>query len=128
MGVVIEYADRNGEPQWKAPDKSVTWDYTVFGTDAKTREPDGRFDMKFMMMPDEGKPFNRWMVNDQMWPNVDPLMVKKGKRYRMAFHNGMEDSHPLHLHRHSFEVTSVGGQADGGHNERHDQCPEEQHR
>ncbi len=114
MGVVIEYADRNGEPQWKAPDKSVTWDYTVFGTDAKTREPDGRFDMKFMMMPDEGKPFNRWMVNDQMWPNVDPLMVKKGKRYRIAFHNGMEDSHPLHLHRHSFEVTSVGGKPTAG--------------
>jgi len=28
-----------------------------------------------MMMPDEGKPFNRWMVNDRMWPNVDPLMA-----------------------------------------------------
>ena len=114
MGVLIEYADRKGEPQWKAPDKSVVWDYTAFGTDAKTPEPDGRFDMKFMMMPDEGKPFNRWMVNDQMWPNVDPLMVKKGKRYRIAFHNGMEDSHPLHLHRHSFEVTSVGGKPTAG--------------
>ena len=36
MGVVIEYADRKGEPPWKAPDQSVVWDYTVFGTDAKT--------------------------------------------------------------------------------------------
>jgi FtsP/CotA-like multicopper oxidase with cupredoxin domain len=34
-------------------------------------------------------------------------MVKK-ERYRIGFHNGMEGSHPLHLHRHSFEVTSGG--------------------
>ena len=114
IGVVVEYADRKGEPQWIAPDKSVVWDYTVFGTQAKAREPDGRFDMKFMMMPDEGQAFNRWMVNDQMWPKVDPYMVKAGKRYRIAFHNGMEDSHPLHLHRHSFEVTSIAGKATAG--------------
>ena len=114
MGVVVEYANRSGEPQWKAPDKSVTWDYTVFGTEAKVPEPDGKFDLTFMMLPDEGKPFNRWTVNDKLWPNIDPLMVKAGKRYRIAFHNGMEDSHPLHLHRHSFELTSVGGKPTAG--------------
>jgi FtsP/CotA-like multicopper oxidase with cupredoxin domain len=114
MGVVVEYADRKGEPQWKAPDKSVVWDYTVFGSQAKVALPDGKFDLMFMMLPDEGKAFNRWTVNDKFWPNVDPLMVKAGKRYRIAFHNGMEDSHPLHLHRHSFELASVGGKPTGG--------------
>ena len=114
MGVVIEYADRKGEPQWKALDKSVVWDYTVFGTSAKVPEPDGRFEMKVMMMADEGKAFNRWMVNDQMWPKIDPYMVKAGKRYRLVMHNGMEDSHPVHLHRHSFEVTSVNGKPTAG--------------
>jgi len=114
MGVVVEYADRKGEPQWKAPDKSVVWDYTVFGSEAKTPEPDGRFEMKFMMMPDEGQAFNRWTVNDQMWPKIDPFLVHSGKRYRIAFHNGMEDSHPLHLHRHSFELTNVGGKPTSG--------------
>jgi FtsP/CotA-like multicopper oxidase with cupredoxin domain len=54
------------------------------------------------------------MVNDKLWPNVDPLMVHKGKRYRIAFHNGMEDSHPLHLHRHSFELVSIAGKPTGG--------------
>jgi hypothetical protein len=38
-----------------------------------------------MMMPDEGKAFNRWMVNGQMWPNVDPYVVKTGGRYRIAY-------------------------------------------
>jgi len=113
MGVVIEYADRKGEPQWKAL-VNPTWDYTVFGTQAKVPEPDGKFDLTFMMMPDEGKPFNRWMINNKVWPDVDPLMVKAGKRYRIALHNGMEDGHPVHLHRHSFELVSVGGKPTAG--------------
>jgi FtsP/CotA-like multicopper oxidase with cupredoxin domain len=54
------------------------------------------------------------MVNDKLWPKVDPLVVHKGKRYRIAFHNGMEDSHPLHLHRHSFELVSIAGKPTGG--------------
>jgi FtsP/CotA-like multicopper oxidase with cupredoxin domain len=86
----------------------------VFGTQAKVAEPDGKFDLKFMMMGDEGKPFNKWMVNDKLWPNVDPMVVRKGKRYRMAFHNGMEDGHPFHLHRHSFEIVSVAGKPTAG--------------
>jgi FtsP/CotA-like multicopper oxidase with cupredoxin domain len=114
MGVVVEYAGRTGEPQWKAPDKSVVWDYTVFGTQAKAAEPDGKFELNVMMMPDEGQAFNRWMVNGQMWPKIDPYVVKAGKRYRLALHNGMEDSHPVHLHRHSFEVVSVAGKPTAG--------------
>lgn len=113
MGVVVEYANRTGEPQWKAP-AATTWDYSIFGGQAKAPEPDGRFDLKFMMMDDEGKPFNKWMVNNKFWPNVDPMMVRKGKRYRLAFHNGMEDSHPFHLHRHSLEIVSIAGKPTSG--------------
>src|SRR5665213_350833 len=50
MGVVVQYADRKGEPQWRAPENS-TWDYSVFGnspgtslrTQAKHPVPDGKF-------------------------------------------------------------------------------------
>jgi FtsP/CotA-like multicopper oxidase with cupredoxin domain len=114
MGVVVEYAGRTGEPEWKAPDKNATWDYTIFGAQSLHPEPDGRCDLTFMMLPDEGKPFNRWTANDRLWPNIDPPLVKPGKHYRVAFHNGMEDSHPLHLHRHSFELTTIGGKPTSG--------------
>jgi FtsP/CotA-like multicopper oxidase with cupredoxin domain len=40
--------------------------------------------------------------------------VKVGKRYRMLFRNATGDQHPMHLHRHSFEVTRVGDQAMSG--------------
>ena len=43
---------------------------------------EGNFDLMFHMLPDEGKPFNEWVINDKAWPNVDPLIVKAGKRYR----------------------------------------------
>jgi FtsP/CotA-like multicopper oxidase with cupredoxin domain len=66
------------------------------------------------MLGDEGHEFNKWVVNDKSWPNVDPLMVKAGKRYRIVFHSGHEDGHPLHLHRHSFEVVKAGGKPMSG--------------
>ncbi len=117
MGVVVEYADRKGEPQWKCA-RQPTWDYGVFGaplgTQAKPPEPDGTFDLTFKMLADEGKPFNRWTVNDKFWPAIDPLIVHRGRRYRLTFHNGMEDSHPIHLHRHSFELVSIAGKPTAG--------------
>jgi FtsP/CotA-like multicopper oxidase with cupredoxin domain len=39
------------------------------------------------------------------WPRIDPLHVRQGRRYRMIFRNGSGDQHPMHLHRHTFEVT-----------------------
>ena len=114
MGVVVEYAGQQGEPKWVTPPNPPPWDYTIFGTQAPHPEPDGKFDVTFKMLEDEGKPFNRWTINDQLWPKVDPIKVKAGKRYRIVFHNGMEDGHPVHLHRHSFELVSVGGKPTAG--------------
>jgi FtsP/CotA-like multicopper oxidase with cupredoxin domain len=111
MGVVIEYAGQSGEPQFKAP-PAVPWDYGIFsaaGAAAQPApEPDGRIDLEFHMLPDDGMPFNKWTVNGKVFPNADPIRVKRGKRYRMALHNGHEDGHPIHLHRHLFEVVKIG--------------------
>lgn len=110
MGVVIEYAGKSGEPQFVAP-KQTPWDYSIFAareTSAPRPEPDGRFELEFHMLPDNGKPFNAWTVNGKTWPDVEPIRVKRGKRYRLALHNGHEDGHPMHLHRHLFEVVKIG--------------------
>jgi FtsP/CotA-like multicopper oxidase with cupredoxin domain len=113
LGVVIEYEGQKGEPQWKTP-PNIPWDYTLFGNEAAAPEPDGRFELSFHMLPDEGKPFNRWAVNDKVYPNTDPLLVKTGKRYRLSFRSGHEDGHPVHLHRHSFELTKIGTKPTSG--------------
>lgn len=116
MGVVIEYAGRTGEPQFVAP-KQAPWDYGIFAAKeapAPRPEPEGRFELEFHMLPDEGKPFNRWTVNGKSFPDTDPIRVKRGKRYRLALHNGHEDGHPIHLHRHLFEVVKIGDKAVSG--------------
>jgi FtsP/CotA-like multicopper oxidase with cupredoxin domain len=116
MGIVVEYEGEKGEPKWVAP-PTAPFDYTVFGNQVaptKSSVIEGTFDLTFHMMPDEGHAFNQWMINGKAWPNVDPLKVKAGKRYRIVFHSGHEDGHPVHLHRHDFELVKVGGKPTSG--------------
>jgi FtsP/CotA-like multicopper oxidase with cupredoxin domain len=110
MGVVIEYAGRTGEPQWKAITPPA-WDYSQFAAAGSSSSPaavEPVVELEFHMMADEGTAFNRWMVNGKLFPHTDPIRVKRGKRYRLALHNGHEDGHPIHLHRHLFEVVRIG--------------------
>ena len=116
LGIVVEYENEKGEAKWVAP-PNAPFDYTVFGDQvvpAKRPPVDGTFELSYHMMADEGHAFNRWMMNDKFWPNIDPLKVKAGKRYRIIFHSGHEDGHPLHLHRHNFELVKVGNKVTSG--------------
>jgi FtsP/CotA-like multicopper oxidase with cupredoxin domain len=40
--------------------------------------------------------------------------LHEGRRYRLKFRNGSDDIHPLHLHRHSFELTRIAGKPTAG--------------
>ena len=113
LGVVIEYAGQSGEPAFEKIGK-VPWDYTPFGTQDPHPEPDGTFDLVFKKIPGNRVDFNHWTINDKSGPDTDPLMVQKGKRYRMVFHNQTGDTHPLHLHRHDFEIVKIGGKNTAG--------------
>jgi FtsP/CotA-like multicopper oxidase with cupredoxin domain len=35
--------------------------------------------------------------------------LRQGRRYRLRMRNASDDIHPIHLHRHSFELTKVAG-------------------
>ena len=50
LGVVVEYANQRGEPQWSAPPSSA-WDYTIFGADQPLPAPDVRLDLLFEKVP-----------------------------------------------------------------------------
>jgi FtsP/CotA-like multicopper oxidase with cupredoxin domain len=113
LGIVVEYAGQSGAPVWSDPAKN-TWDYTTFGTTSTVPEPDGRFDLTFEKIPGERVRINRWTINGKSFPDTEPLQVHQGKRYRLAFHNNSGDEHPLHLHRHSFELTNVAGKRTAG--------------
>src|SRR6266446_2928892 len=116
MGVVVEYADKSGEPQWQQPAnvERGPWDYSMFGTNQPVPEPDHVFSMDIKKIPGNKKDFNRWTINGRSFPEIEKLQLEKGKRYRMLFGNDSGDVHPLHLHRHTFEITQLGGKPTSG--------------
>jgi len=40
--------------------------------------------------------------------------LKEGRRYRIHMRNASDDIHPIHLHRHSFELTRLAGKTTSG--------------
>jgi FtsP/CotA-like multicopper oxidase with cupredoxin domain len=108
LGVVVEYAGRTGDPAWHDP-QDDTWDYGRFALAAPAVEPDDTFTLTIRDAGAlNGSNFDTWTMNGDAWPNVKPLLVRQGKRYRILFRNASGDQHPMHLHRHSFEVTRIG--------------------
>jgi FtsP/CotA-like multicopper oxidase with cupredoxin domain len=114
LGVVVEYASQSGEPQWIATPSS-TWDYTIFGNENPVPPPDQRLEFAFEKVPGGRGGYNRWMLNGKSWPATNPLFTtERGKRYRLAMTNKSGDNHPVHLHRHTFEITKIGDKATAG--------------
>ena len=108
LGVVIEYANSKGEAVWRDP-ATVEWDYTQFAAKNTVPEPDETFVLTIRDAGAlNGAKFDTWTINGDAWPKVKPMMVEQGKRYRMIFRNASGDQHPMHLHRHSFEVVKIG--------------------
>jgi FtsP/CotA-like multicopper oxidase with cupredoxin domain len=117
MGIVVEYANAKGKPRWIKP-KSFKWDYTLFGKNgASTTQPDETIEMLIVKQNGADHGFNRWTLNGKAFSmdTKQPVYtVNEGKRYRLKFRNASDDVHPLHLHRHSFELVRVGGKPTSG--------------
>lgn len=108
LGIVVEYAGETGPPVWKDP-KNVAWDYGQFASTTSAPDPEKTVLMALMNMgTQKDSNFVRWAINGRSWPDVEPLIVERGKRYRLIFQNASGDQHPMHLHRHSFEVVAIG--------------------
>jgi FtsP/CotA-like multicopper oxidase with cupredoxin domain len=108
LGVVVEYAGKTGAPVWTDP-APVKWDYTQFASAATAAAPDETVTLTFRDSGTlKGSKFDTWTINNKSWPDVDPILVKQGKRYRLLLRNGSGDQHPIHLHRHTFEVVQIG--------------------
>jgi FtsP/CotA-like multicopper oxidase with cupredoxin domain len=113
MGILVEYANQHKQPQWVAPPKSA-WDYAIFGRAGTQPAPDQTIDMIFQKIPSGAGLFNSWTVNGKEYPHDQEFVLKKGSRYRLVFRNRSEDDHPLHMHRHLFELVEINGKATAG--------------
>jgi FtsP/CotA-like multicopper oxidase with cupredoxin domain len=118
MGIVFEYAGANGAPKWIQP-PALVWDYRQFA-DTPAAQPDPAasqadsilpieltFDSKFEGHGNE----ELWRINGRSYPDTEEPVLHQGQRYRLVMKNLSTDDHPVHLHRHTFEVVRLGDSA-----------------
>jgi FtsP/CotA-like multicopper oxidase with cupredoxin domain len=119
MGIVVEYADHKAKPVWTPP-KPFHWNYTHFAKPGATATaPDEMFEMLIAKDNAAEEGFNRWTINGAAYPMTQgivpaPFHLKQGRCYRIRVRNSSDDIHPIHLHRHSFELTKIAGTATAG--------------
>jgi len=111
MGIVFEYTNSTAKPVWNQPEDLV-WNYRQFANPSASPSPDTQrieleFDSKFQGHGNE----ELWHINGLGYPqNSTPAnspRLNAGQRYRLVMKNKSMDDHPMHLHRHTFEVRSI---------------------
>ena len=114
MGVVIEYADQRGAPQWSKPPVEHLGLHRLWSErgDILNRITVSTSYLKKFPAVTAGLIVGRSTASPGRMS--DPLVVKAGRRYRIVMENKSGDDHPIHLHRHTFEITRIGGKTTSG--------------
>ena len=113
MGIVVEYAGHRGQPVWAAP-APFRWNYARFAArnPAASPQPDETIEMTFRKQNAAARGFNLWTINDQAFASgqmTAAYRLREGRRYRVRMRNASDDIHPVHLHRHTFEISKYAG-------------------
>jgi FtsP/CotA-like multicopper oxidase with cupredoxin domain len=109
MGIVVEYANQRGAPRWQQP-QDLVWNYEQFGA-ADAREPADPPVLIPLAIESVFRghgSMEGWTINGKAYPDNGSTPLNQGQRYRLQFINRSLDDHPLHLHRHSFELRRLG--------------------
>lgn len=109
MAIIVEYANRSDRAAWDQPSQLV-WNYEQFAG----AQPESWGDPPIVVpMIIESKfrghgAMERWTINGESYPDTRVAPLVAGRRYRLQFINRSADDHPVHLHRHSFELRALG--------------------
>jgi FtsP/CotA-like multicopper oxidase with cupredoxin domain len=107
-GIEVEYANRAAKPEWRQPE-SLVWTYDQFAAEASPAKEGNIIEIPLVFesrFAGHGAP-DHWMINGKSWPNTETITLNRGQRYRLRFKNPSADDHPVHLHRHSFELRGL---------------------
>jgi FtsP/CotA-like multicopper oxidase with cupredoxin domain len=110
MAVVVEYENRQGSARWEQP-PNLIWNYEQFAAvPSSGTSTDSPIVIPLVL---ESKfrghgAMEAWTINGYSYPDARVAPLIHGQRYRLQFINRSADDHPLHLHRHSFELRSLG--------------------
>jgi FtsP/CotA-like multicopper oxidase with cupredoxin domain len=114
LGVIVEYAGHTGAASW-APPANSRWDYTIFGHGENGAGSEGQLvPLVFRKKFAGNRWVDNWTINGKSYPKTDPILVRANHRYRLQFDNQSDEAHPVHLHRHSFELRKCAGKPTAG--------------
>jgi FtsP/CotA-like multicopper oxidase with cupredoxin domain len=114
LGVVVEYAGQHRQPQWIDPPKAP-WDYIIFGSAAPNSPPPQQtIELIFEKVPSGAGKFNVWLINGKPYPHEREFILQQGTRYRLVMRNRTDDAHPMHMHRHLWELVEINGARTSG--------------
>ena len=110
MAIAVEYAGQGGTPKWEQP-QALHWSYEAFSAPSPAEPADAAEAMTIPLVL-ESKfrghgHMEAWTINGKMYPESSVAPLRLGQRYRLQFINRSLDDHPMHLHRHSFQLRSL---------------------
>jgi FtsP/CotA-like multicopper oxidase with cupredoxin domain len=117
MAIAVEYENQAGGLRWDQP-SALIWNYEQFaaapsaavGPDGNSAEPPTLIPLVFDARFRGHGAMEGWTINGASYPDVRVAPLISGRRYRLQFINNSVDDHPVHLHRHSFELRRIGAQ------------------
>jgi FtsP/CotA-like multicopper oxidase with cupredoxin domain len=125
LGIVVEYENSSGAPRWIAP-ANAAWDYTLFGSaplagvssptagGPSSAPAEEVIPLVFRRKFAGNNWVDHWTINGKEYPHTDRVPLRAQQRYRLRFDNQSDDDHPVHLHRHSFELKQIAGKNTAG--------------
>ncbi len=110
MGIVVEYAGSSGKPRWDQPE-NLLWDYLPFAaaSPAPAQQTSTTIPLVFESKFAGHGAMDHWTINGKSYPDTASPVLTAGQRYRLVFINRSTNNHPVHLHRHSFELRRLPG-------------------
>ena len=110
MAVVVEYAGQGGMPKWEQPEE-LAWSYAAFSGGVESGVPEQAGVITVPLVLDSKfrghGAMEAWTINGKSYPEASTAPLQEGRRYRLQFMNRSQDDHPMHLHRHSFELKTL---------------------
>ncbi len=116
MAVAVEYEERRGPARWEQP-SDLIWNYEQFAAAQPAHDspaPPILVPLVFESRFRGHGAMEAWTINGESYPNAKVAPLIRGRRYRLQFINKSMDDHPLHLHRHSFELRTLGAPLTAG--------------
>jgi len=110
MAVAVEYEERRGPARWEQP-SDLIWNYEQFAAAQPANDspvPPILVPLVFESRFRGHGAMEAWTINGESYPNAKVAPLIRGRRYRLQLINKSMDDHPLHLHRHSFELRTLG--------------------